>query len=253
MSGKSEEALLGFQKILEMDVSNMSALKGCCRIYRDKREWDKALTYVSKLLQFHSSDKTVMHDVGLTYLTSGKPDEAFPFWSQLVELEPTDQDYRNNYAMCLMDLSQVSEATQEFLTILQVSPLHDAANFNLGIIYMLSQNDLNTAKIHFENIKKSDKSEKQFIMFANAYLALLDKKWEEGKGIFHDILDCQPKLPHLIGLGIGYVFEMTNAMEKAIETYSRTIKNYPSYLAKYRLKTIETVSKLQTVRKNMCS
>lgn len=67
------------------------------------------------------------------------------YYQQYLELEPEDEDARADMASLLFYSGQTDRAIQEVANVLETSPDHVNANYNLGIFYWQGRRDLQAA------------------------------------------------------------------------------------------------------------
>lgn len=78
--------------------------------------------------------------------------EAARFFGKALELRPAEIDLRTDYATVLFYSQRVDEALAEFQKVLNQSPNHPPALFNMGVVLLQARNDPAGAIEHWQRL-----------------------------------------------------------------------------------------------------
>lgn len=95
--GRHQEALSAWQRVLDIDFSNIAALRAVCKLHREKSEHAELVTALHQYVD-RAADRLDPEELREVYRelaklygqTLGQPEEAADAWRRLLEVEPAD-------------------------------------------------------------------------------------------------------------------------------------------------------------------
>jgi len=131
LNGNLNEAAKCFQKVLEMDENNISALKyqGIIRVKQEKPE--KALEFFEKVLLIHPDDPETLYYQALSFNKIQKYAESKNVSLELLKIRPDWDDAWSVLAIALHALGDKEKAIEAYSKALELDPLNQDAARNL--------------------------------------------------------------------------------------------------------------------------
>ncbi len=128
--GRFEEAESYYREALRISPRELSALLGYARLKERMRDPEKAAELYGQAVQNHRQDPAVYNDYALFMARRGRFAEAARIMERAIQLQPRRWLYRNNMAMILVDLGDVSGALQHLLAVQDEA----TAYYNVGYL-----------------------------------------------------------------------------------------------------------------------
>jgi tetratricopeptide (TPR) repeat protein len=170
LEGRSTEALLDCQKLLELSAAprwtepqkrdcRMAAREIGARVHNNRREWTAAADELKQLLGEVPTNCRLRNEYAKALLGLAKPDEAFRELTQAYEINSVaDWDANVDWpilamAKCYAAIEDTTKAREWFNKASQDAP----ESLELHVAYakwLLKQNDLSAAKQHAEKARK---------------------------------------------------------------------------------------------------
>src|SRR3984957_11997084 len=130
-SGDYPAAEAGFNKVLEADPHNVSALANLGVLYAKTHRYGKAIEVYQRALRIDPQLREIQLDLGLAYLKQEDYIHALPYFRQLHERSPSDHQATMLLATCLT----FSGHPDQGLGLLK--PLTEAGNPDPAALYLL--------------------------------------------------------------------------------------------------------------------
>ncbi|MEW5801851.1 MAG: tetratricopeptide repeat protein [bacterium] len=163
-----DQAMLCFQKIIQINPDNVSAHLNLGRVYQEKKltdpaeyEFKKALSlnpdeidahnqlgliyyqkgsYDLALAEFRlaltwAGYPEIHYNLSLTYDKMGKKDEAMAAVEQALQLDPNYLDAHNQAGNLFLNGANFDKAAAHFEAAIRIDPNHPSAYQNLGLVY----------------------------------------------------------------------------------------------------------------------
>jgi Tfp pilus assembly protein PilF len=159
------EAAAQYERALKVDSGYLPALLCYAQLHDSRQEYGAADKLYQQAIQKHPKDASIYNDWGLSYERRGKLPEAIVTLSKAVELQPKKPLYRNNLAMCLVELNKPEDAFRQLVAV--NSPA--VAHYNLASLLHRKGNDALAAQ-HFA-LAASDPALPQARQWANRLAA----------------------------------------------------------------------------------
>ncbi len=120
--GKYEDAVIGYQKILEEDREHRPSLLNLGVIYYVKSSYDQALDNFQKALELDSTDVDALYNMGKTLQARKEFSRSLEFLKKAHEGNPQDTQTRKSLAMGYFELGCYEEAQNVLTEYLDENP-----------------------------------------------------------------------------------------------------------------------------------
>jgi tetratricopeptide (TPR) repeat protein len=151
--GQLDEAQGQYERLLELDPNNRSALVGLARLQHRRGSMDAAIAGYQRALRVAGNDPVILNDLGLCLARTGRTAEAIRTLQAALAAKPDSLLYRNNLAAVLVETKQIPLAVQ---TLAQT---HGSAVAYYNVGYLLHQRgDVKGAYDHFTLALQADPS-----------------------------------------------------------------------------------------------
>lgn len=155
-SGKLSEAVAEYDKALDIDEKDLSALIGLAQLYDRIGRYEEALVFYGRAVKVSPDDATVHNDMGLCLARSDNMKDAAAAMRRAVSLDPKKVLYRNNLATVLVELDRTDEAYETLKAVHGDAVAH----YNVGFL-LNKKNRKPEALKHFELAAAADPSLKE--------------------------------------------------------------------------------------------
>ncbi len=132
-SGRLDEAIIQFQKALELKPDDADAYLDLGAALARRGEVDGAIAHYRKALEFDPSYEKAHYDIGIALMGRGRIDEAIVHYRKALEIEPDDANAHNNLGAALAGRGRVEEAIVHYRRALELKPNDAEAYYNLGL------------------------------------------------------------------------------------------------------------------------
>jgi tetratricopeptide (TPR) repeat protein len=150
-NGKGDEAIIHFQKVLQINPDNTDALYNLGNVLLQKGKVDEAIAQYQKELQINSDHAKPHYSLGNALLQKGKVDEAMAQYQMALQINPDYAEAHNNLGIALLQKGKVDEAMVHYQTALQINPENAEVHNNLGIT-LLQKGRVDEAIAHFQKV-----------------------------------------------------------------------------------------------------
>lgn len=106
------------------------------RAYFLLKDYAKVLRYAEQLKPELIGDAWAAYRIGESYYQLQQATKALPWYKRATDIWPYSLDFQNKYGTCLLALGRMSDAQKVFGLILSENPDYQAANTNIGYVYM---------------------------------------------------------------------------------------------------------------------
>ena len=121
---KEEEpiaAISDFTRAIELDATNISAIKGRARSYESLKKYDEALADWTNLIALRPKDTGVHRERGYLYQLAGQHELAIKDFTQALELDKNSMASLVGRAVSLESLERFDEALTDFETVIRTN------------------------------------------------------------------------------------------------------------------------------------
>ncbi len=133
--GQVDDAILHYQKALEIKPDNASAYTNLGNALLQKGQVDQALADFQKALEIYPNDGDFNYNLGNAFFRKGRLNEAITHYQQAIIINPIDSQAHANLGAALYQKGLVNEAIAEFQNAVEINPNYAQAHYNLGIAF----------------------------------------------------------------------------------------------------------------------
>jgi tetratricopeptide (TPR) repeat protein len=123
-----------YQRIIELDPTNVSAHNNSGALFLRIGDHDKAARCFNQILQIDSENVAAYTNLGLIFLSQKKLDEAIVVLEKALELDSTCVEAHINLGNVYLDKEQLDKALEHYQKGIELSPNLAGLHNNLGII-----------------------------------------------------------------------------------------------------------------------
>ncbi len=145
--GKTENARLDYERVLELDPKNARAYTNLGTYYGQQGNYSKAIDYFKKALFYAPNLYASYANIGLVYLNKNQPDSALYYFNKAKSLSPDATTYYN-LAITYHRLKQLDSAIIAINKAVQLSPNDPIILYTLAS-FLVEKNDLKSACNYF--------------------------------------------------------------------------------------------------------
>ncbi|WP_317174899.1 tetratricopeptide repeat protein [Pararhodonellum marinum] len=131
-SGDYPKSISYFDRLIERDAQNTSALNAKGVAYFEMQEWDKAIEAFNASIQLDSTSYKPFFNRGNAYLEKKEYGKAVVDYNFANGLDPQQGDIYYNRGLALLGMESYEDAIFDFDIVLQGTPDFAQAHFNKG-------------------------------------------------------------------------------------------------------------------------
>jgi tetratricopeptide (TPR) repeat protein len=247
-SAEINDALLTFNKILQINPKDACAHHNLGDIWYKKGDLNKALSHYEKASSFQPNNKNFRKKLAHFYYSSpGRTGDAIEHYCQIIESDPSDSDAHMILGHISVAIKKFDEAKIFFRRVLEIDPFNTVAQKQLNNLETIetpspaseSPEDLYKNAMAFVNkgqedaaIRALDSLLKLFPDFAIAHNdigVLFLNKGNKIKSLFHfyKATELQPEnISFQKNLAEFYYFEL-NEIQEAMQIYTKILDSEP--------------------------
>ena len=141
-SGKDDDAMPYFQKIIDSNPENIDALVAMGGIFRRTKEYEKSIEVLEKAIAAGAHDPQINYNIGFTYKFMGQYDKAIEYFRSVVDENPNDVLAYNHIGTILAMSKNHEEAINAYKKGLNIDPNHPVLHLNMAKSFeALNQNE----------------------------------------------------------------------------------------------------------------
>jgi protein O-mannosyl-transferase len=130
--GLPDEAIIHFQKALEIKPDDAGAEANLGNALLQKGELDDAIAHYDAALEINPGDAKVHYNLGSALLHKDQPDKAIAQYQKALEIDPRFADVYNNLGIAFFQKGQLDEAIGQYQKALEINPQDVQARANLA-------------------------------------------------------------------------------------------------------------------------
>jgi tetratricopeptide (TPR) repeat protein len=138
--GKNDEALVEFNKALELNPKSADTYYNRGVIYSKKGMLDEAISDYSKAIESNPDYPNSYYNRGFAYYKKGSFDQAFADFGKAIELNPEDADAYYGRGLCYYKKGKNDDAIAEYNKAIQISPNFALAYDARAVAYFAKKN-----------------------------------------------------------------------------------------------------------------
>lgn len=146
--GDSERAERFFQKAISLDESAATAYYGLANLYYNNERFDEAAKLYERSIRKGIEGADAHYMLAKSFEHAGHNKLALPYMQRAAELAPEDVQIRLANAILMASLEMFDFAKPELEAVLKLDENNADAYYNLGVLYAVSTDDIDTAKSH---------------------------------------------------------------------------------------------------------
>lgn len=131
--GENREAIVSFEKALQLDSNFPEALNNLGVALVDEGELDRAIDSYEKALSMRPEYPAVLYNLGDALYEKGRYSEAIDKYEKALKLQPNDSDILFNLGVALFYNGQYAEAIKRYEEVLQITPGDPEVLHHLGM------------------------------------------------------------------------------------------------------------------------
>ncbi|SDN30314.1 Tetratricopeptide repeat-containing protein [Desulfonauticus submarinus] len=101
----------------------------------------------------------VLKELGFVFMKMGNWNRALSFWTKILDIEPKDRMALSQAGYCYFQLQKYHKAVHLYEEVLKSDENNYIINYNLGVIYAKFLSQPNKAKIYFQKVLNSPDAE----------------------------------------------------------------------------------------------
>jgi protein O-GlcNAc transferase len=122
-----------FRDILKVQPNNVSALHFIGVICFQRKEYDSAITYIKKALQFGPDYADAYNNLGSVLQETGRLDEAITCYQKALHLNPNFDRAHYNLGTAFKEKWRIDDSIAQYQTAIRLNPYFIEAYNNLGL------------------------------------------------------------------------------------------------------------------------
>ncbi len=167
---KYDEAIKIFEKILQIDSQNISALNSLARTNNEKNDKLKAEEYYLKALKIDGSSFYLLNNIAGFYRENSSYDKAIDYYKQALSVNPNNAYIYNNLAKIYFDLNNHEKAMENSFKALKMKKSDGDIQKTIAFIYLKDHDFENGWRYYDGRLDIEDFKEK------NNFIKKLNKK-----------------------------------------------------------------------------
>lgn len=155
-TGRSSDAVEQYQKALELDADNSSALSGLALVAMGQEEWRTAEGYWQKAVEVLAENQFAAQDLrlekayfyyGTTLIKLAEYEDAVLYLKEALRIKRSDADTHYALAVAYGELGSTNNQRSSLETALLFVPTMPEANYDLGLIYLADGDEAGAAEL----------------------------------------------------------------------------------------------------------
>ena len=222
ISGKPDEAMKIFDRILERNSQNSFVRISRANIYIDQKKYTEAEAELKKVIEFDPKNAAAHYNLGVALYRQNKLDEAVLAYRKAIELDPKNgQAFYNNLGATLDEQNKLDEAIVAYRKAIELDPKNGKAYNNLGIT-LNKQNKLDEAvSAHRKAIELEPKDAE---VYNNLGITLDEQNNLDGAvAAYQKAIELKPEDAKAYN-NLGFTLNKQNKLDEAVAAYRKAIE-----------------------------
>ncbi|WP_010303514.1 tetratricopeptide repeat protein [Kurthia senegalensis] len=144
----TERAERFFQKAISLDENAATAYYGLASLYYNNERFEEAMKLYERAIRAGIEGADAYYMMAKSFEHAGNMKLALPYMQRAAELAPKDVQIRLANAILMCSLEMFDFAKPELEAVLALDENNADAYYNLGVLYAVSTEDVETAKSH---------------------------------------------------------------------------------------------------------
>lgn len=148
--GRDEEAEKFLQKAIDLNPHSTSAFYSLANIYFNHERYEEAIRLYLLAYSRNPKDADLNFMLAMSYVHTNAPGSALQFFEVAHQERPDDIETNFQYGLLCCQLNLFDPAEKLLKQVVESTP-HADAEYNLGLLKLVRDDDADAAKVHFEN------------------------------------------------------------------------------------------------------
>jgi superkiller protein 3 len=229
---EDDNAILYFQKSIELDPTTSKAYYNLGILYDNKGNLDEAIRLYEKAIAVDPRNSKAYNNLGIACKAKGNLDKAIQLYEKAIDLSPQDPEAYNNLGTAYQNRGNLNKAIQFYRKAIEIDPQDAVAYYNLGRTYVDKRNFDKAIHLFEKAIKLNPQYSKAYLGLGTAYQAKgnLDKAIQ----FYQEAIELNPQLFEA-HLGLGNSYRSKDEPDKAVLSYKKAIELNPQSSEAYWL------------------
>jgi serine/threonine-protein kinase len=192
-TGQHQQALIEFQKALEIEPQNAEAQRGRAQAFTKLGELDKAEEIYKKAITLKPDYWGGYNDLGVFYYRQGRYEEAIPQFKNVIALTPQNAKGHRNLGSMYFSLNRREEAIAAFNEALKIDPNYSTYS-NVATLYFSDGNYADAARMYEKALELRDTDYRVWGNLAAAYKNNPAEREKAEQAFRQAIIRCEEQL-----------------------------------------------------------
>ena len=121
-SGRYDDAIAIYERVLEIEENNIKAMEGLGRIYLERKDFENARKVLENLVKIVPEDRNVNENLAFAYSSLGEYEKALKYINQAIIIDPENKFLYNSKGLILISMELYDEAKKAFEKALSIDP-----------------------------------------------------------------------------------------------------------------------------------
>lgn len=148
--GRDTEAETFLQKAIELNPKSTSAFYSLANIYFNHERYEEAIRLYLLAYSRNPEDADLNFMIAMSYVNTNEPERALQFFEVAHQERPDDIGTNFQYGLLCCQLN-LFEPAEKLLGYVVAHTRHADAEYNLGLLKLVRDDDKTAARMHFEN------------------------------------------------------------------------------------------------------
>ncbi len=218
------EAMSVVEAVTPFSTGNMQITIFRMQLHINLNETHKALDILAKFLRHHPNSETIRFMYASLLSREEQYEKAHDEFEELLKKYPDNYKARYFFGSSLLDANQLDEARQEFEKLTDSDLLSDMANYTLGKIAELQEQD-DKAMAFYRKVINNPNT----FFRANIRIAILKAKTDLQAGLIHlqSLLVTNGRQSVQLYLAGITIFKKAGRYDEVISTYKQMLNEFP--------------------------
>ena len=222
VAGRSEEALVAYERALEIDQRHGDTYNNIATIYHLQGHYDAAIEWYEKARQRYPGYEEIYQNLGDAYSNKGDWDKAIEMYERALEIDDRNGGMWNNFGETLSKAGAEARAEEVFLRSILLAPELPESYNNLGNIYSARRQWDQAIERYRQALARQSGNKTPILSnLGDTYLDM--GQWALAREVFEQALVLEPDNAVLhyylgrVGRGAGDVQAAEVSLQRAIQ------------------------------------
>ncbi len=216
----NEKAVINYQKALEIDSSNVDAIKALGVIYSEMGRNGLALDYLHHALDLDSTDASVYNSLAIIYITRRDTARAIDYYDKALALDSTRGNFAANLALIYFTRGDYTKTIRTLTSSARLDSTNARVQYLLGRSYMGLNRNVD-AESYLEKALQYDDRNIEYVYYLAIDKDLLGKENAAESGYKQVLSMDKEYFDAYQRLGVLYI--RTDRMFDAMQTFEQAV------------------------------